>query len=212
VIHGNGDTIDGFADIVIVNYEVLDRHGVARRLPRGMVVDEAHHQNKTSQRSQTCSSFQRFEPASRVRLMALTGTPINDIRLQGHLAVSRWIDDKPLAELMNALEETGDAGRLRVLPAARKAWSTSAVRRARSTWQRHPRVHRRPSRRARREGGRSIREAERDSHVDWCRGTRAPWQAHVGPVVRGSTTTSCRVATWERVDTTMSSTDGTSSL
>ena len=26
VIHGNGDTIDGFADIVIVNYEVLDRH------------------------------------------------------------------------------------------------------------------------------------------------------------------------------------------
>ena len=37
VIHGNGDTIDGFADIVIVNYEVLDRHvGLARRprLPR----------------------------------------------------------------------------------------------------------------------------------------------------------------------------------
>jgi hypothetical protein len=26
VIHGNGDSIDGFADIVIVNYEVLDRH------------------------------------------------------------------------------------------------------------------------------------------------------------------------------------------
>ncbi|MEJ7755339.1 MAG: SNF2-related protein [Nocardioidaceae bacterium] len=26
VIHGDGDTIDGFADIVIVNYEVLDRH------------------------------------------------------------------------------------------------------------------------------------------------------------------------------------------
>ena len=26
VIHGDGDTIDGFADIVIVNYEILDRH------------------------------------------------------------------------------------------------------------------------------------------------------------------------------------------
>ena len=26
VIHGDGDSIDGFADIIIVNYEVLDRH------------------------------------------------------------------------------------------------------------------------------------------------------------------------------------------
>ena len=26
VIHGDGETIDGFADIVIVNYEILDRH------------------------------------------------------------------------------------------------------------------------------------------------------------------------------------------
>ena len=37
VIHGDGETIDGFADIVIVNYEILDRHvGLARapRLPR----------------------------------------------------------------------------------------------------------------------------------------------------------------------------------
>ncbi|MCU1607338.1 MAG: putative helicase, superfamily, partial [Modestobacter sp.] len=55
VIHGDGETIDGFADIVVVNYDVLDRHvgwfgdfGF-----RGMVVDEAHFiKNKTSQRSQ----------------------------------------------------------------------------------------------------------------------------------------------------------------
>ncbi|MDT4984154.1 MAG: hypothetical protein QOF95_1644, partial [Pseudonocardiales bacterium] len=55
VVHGNGDTVDGFADIVVVNYEVLDRHvgwfgdfGF-----RGMVVDEAHFiKNRTSQRSQ----------------------------------------------------------------------------------------------------------------------------------------------------------------
>src|SRR5207342_924350 len=26
VVHGNGDTVDGYADIVVVNYEVLDRH------------------------------------------------------------------------------------------------------------------------------------------------------------------------------------------
>ncbi|HYO18340.1 MAG TPA: SNF2-related protein, partial [Dermatophilaceae bacterium] len=55
VIHGDGDTIDGFADIVIVNYEVLDRHvGWLGDLGfRGMVVDEAHFiKNKSSQRSQ----------------------------------------------------------------------------------------------------------------------------------------------------------------
>ena len=48
-------TIDGFADIVVVNYEVLDRHvGWLGDLGfRGMVVDEAHFiKNKTSQRSQ----------------------------------------------------------------------------------------------------------------------------------------------------------------
>ena len=50
VIHGNGETIDGFADIVVVNYEVLDRHvGWLGDLGfRGMVVDEAHFiKNKT---------------------------------------------------------------------------------------------------------------------------------------------------------------------
>ena len=48
-------TIDGFADIVVVNYEILDRHvGWLGELGfRGMVVDEAHFiKNKSSQRSQ----------------------------------------------------------------------------------------------------------------------------------------------------------------
>ena len=47
--------VDGFADIVVVNYEVLDRHvGWLGELGfRGMVVDEAHFiKNKSSQRSQ----------------------------------------------------------------------------------------------------------------------------------------------------------------
>ncbi len=55
VVHGNGHDIDGFADIVIVNYEILDRHvGWMRNHGfKGMVVDEAHFiKNKTSQRSQ----------------------------------------------------------------------------------------------------------------------------------------------------------------
>ena len=54
-IHGDGDTIDGFADIVVVNYEVLDRHvgWLGDFGFRGMVVDEAHFiKNKSSQRSQ----------------------------------------------------------------------------------------------------------------------------------------------------------------
>jgi hypothetical protein len=115
VIHGNGDTVDGFADIVVVNYEVLDRHvgwfgdfGF-----RGMVIDEAHFiKNKTSQRSQHV-----LELSERIRsriarplLMALTGTPlINDIEdFRAIWQFLGWIDEtKPLAELMDSLDETG---------------------------------------------------------------------------------------------------------
>ena len=115
MIHGNGDTIDGFADIVVVNYEVLDRHvgWLGDFGFRGMVVDEAHFiKNKTSQRSQHV-----LELSERIRsrtarplLMALTGTPlINDIEdFRAIWQFLGWIDDtKPLAELMDALEETG---------------------------------------------------------------------------------------------------------
>ncbi len=115
VIHGNGDSIDGFADIVVVNYEVLDRHvgWLGDFGLRGMVVDEAHFiKNKASQRSQHV-----LELSERIRsftarplLMALTGTPlINDI--EDFLAIWQflgWIDDtKPQAELMRALDEAG---------------------------------------------------------------------------------------------------------
>ena len=115
VIHGNGDTIDGFADIVIVNYEVLDRHvGWLGDLGfRGMVVDEAHFiKNKTSQRSQhvlQLSERIRARTASPL-LMALTGTPlINDIEdFRAIWQFLGWIDEKkPRAALMESLEETG---------------------------------------------------------------------------------------------------------
>ncbi|HSE09984.1 MAG TPA: DEAD/DEAH box helicase [Nocardioidaceae bacterium] len=115
VIHGDGESIDGFADIVIVNYEVLDRHvGWLGDLGfRGMVVDEAHFiKNKSSQRSQHV-----LEISERIRsrigrplLMALTGTPlINDIEdFRAIWQFLGWIDDKrPLADLMQSLEKNG---------------------------------------------------------------------------------------------------------
>ncbi len=80
VIHGDGHTIDGFADIVIVNYEVLDRHvgWLGDFGFRGMVVDEAHFiKNKTSQRSRHALELSERIRARTARplLMALTGTP-----------------------------------------------------------------------------------------------------------------------------------------
>ncbi len=115
VIQGDGLDVDGFADVYIVNYEILDRHvGWLGELGfRGMVVDEAHFiKNKTSQRSQ-----QVLQLSERVRrrvgrplLMALTGTPlINDIEdFKTIWQFLGWIDDKqPRAELMTALEDTG---------------------------------------------------------------------------------------------------------
>jgi hypothetical protein len=115
VVQGDGDTIDGFADIVVVNYEVLDRHvgWLGDFGFHGMVVDEAHFiKNKTSQRSQHV-----LELSDRIRswttrplLMALTGTPlINDIEdFRAIWQFLGWIDDsKPLGELMEGLEQTG---------------------------------------------------------------------------------------------------------
>ena len=55
VIQGDGQDIDAFADIFIVNYEILDRHlsWLGEIGLRGMVVDEAHFiKNLSSQRSQ----------------------------------------------------------------------------------------------------------------------------------------------------------------
>ncbi|ANY10459.1 DEAD/DEAH box helicase [Pseudonocardia sp. HH130630-07] len=114
-IQGNGDSVDGFADIVVVNYEVLDRHigWLGDFGFRGMVVDEAHFiKNKTSQRSRHV-----LEIADRIRaftqrplMMALTGTPlINDV--EDFLAIWQflgWIDaTKPRADLLDALTSTG---------------------------------------------------------------------------------------------------------
>ena len=130
VIHGSGETIDGFADIVVVNYEVLDRHigWIADHGFRGMVVDEAHFiKNKKSQRSQHVLEIadQVRQRVARPLMMALTGTPlINDIDdFRAIWQFLGWIGERKVGpSLMAALEETGltplDRG---FHPAARQA-------------------------------------------------------------------------------------------
>jgi SNF2 family DNA or RNA helicase len=115
VLHGDALDVDGFADVFVVNYEILDRHlgWLGQHGFRGMIVDEAHYiKNKSSQRSQNV-----LELAERIRkrvprplLMALTGTPlINDIEdFRAIWQFLGWIDDKkPLGELMAELDDTG---------------------------------------------------------------------------------------------------------
>ncbi|MGL3150010.1 DEAD/DEAH box helicase [Microbacterium sp. A82] len=115
VIQGDGTDIDAFADVFIVNYEILDRHlaWLGSIGLQGMVVDEAHFiKNLSSQRSQNVLSL-----ATRVRertrdplMMALTGTPlINDV--EDFDAIWRFLGwttgDKPGPELMSKLDDTG---------------------------------------------------------------------------------------------------------
>lgn len=115
VVHGDGQNVDGFADIVIINYEILDRHAgwAANHGFRGMVVDEAHFiKNKTSQRSKHVLELsERIRARSTNALfMALTGTPlINDIEdFRAIWQFLGWIDaEKPTRPLLASLEENG---------------------------------------------------------------------------------------------------------
>ena len=220
VIHGDGDTIDGFADIVVVNYEVLDRHvGWLGDLGfRGMVVDEAHFiKNKTSQRSQHVLQLsERIRSrTARPLLMALTGTPlINDIEdFRAIWQFLGWIDDKkPLGALMDALEETG------LTPADPAFYPTARARVIDQGIVRRRKVDVAADIPARRiadlpvelddEVGRSIREAERElasrlvARYESALATRTS-----GPTVEGIDHELVRrVATWEREDTTTTKT------
>jgi len=117
VIHGDGNTLDAFADVVVVNYDVLDRHlaWLGTMGFKGMVVDEAHFiKNQSSQRSKHVLSLadqiRRRTPGGNPLLMALTGTPlINDVDdFRAIWQFLGWIDgDKPAPALLKRLEETG---------------------------------------------------------------------------------------------------------
>ncbi|GAA3622052.1 hypothetical protein GCM10022200_00160 [Microbacterium awajiense] len=115
VISGDGEDVDAFADVFIVNYEILDRHlsWLSSIGLKGMVVDEAHFiKNLGSQRSQNVLAL-----GSRIReqvrdplLLALTGTPlINDV--EDFDAIWRFLGwtngEKPGPELMARLDATG---------------------------------------------------------------------------------------------------------
>ncbi len=114
VIHSDGETVDAFSDIVIVNYDILDRHvgWLGMHGFRGMVVDEAHFiKNKSSLRSRNVLKLadQIRARTPRPLLMALTGTPlINDI--EDFLAIWQflgWIGEtEPGPVLLDALERT----------------------------------------------------------------------------------------------------------
>jgi hypothetical protein len=115
VIHSDGETVDAFSDIVVVNYDILDRHvgWLGTHGFRAMVVDEAHFiKNKSSQRSRNVLrlSEQIRSRTARPLLMALTGTPlINDI--EDFLAIWEflgWVGDtEPGPALMDVLERNG---------------------------------------------------------------------------------------------------------
>ncbi|MEJ2862125.1 DEAD/DEAH box helicase [Actinomycetospora flava] len=217
-IQGDGDNVDGFADVVVVNYEVLDRHiGWLRDFGfRGMVVDEAHFiKNKTSQRSQHVLSL-----AEKIRsftgdplLMALTGTPlINDI--EDFLAIWEflgWIDvKKPVGALMDSLTETGltpaDRG---FYPAARQCVVDRGIVRRRKV----DVAADIPARRiadlpVELDGptGRSIRAAERDLAQRMVSRYRDALAARGAGDVEGiDNDLVARVATWEQKDATNAS-------
>ncbi|NHC25272.1 DEAD/DEAH box helicase [Nocardioides sp. IC4_145] len=216
VIHGDGENVDGFADIVVVNYEVLDRHvgWLGDFGFRGMVVDEAHFiKNKTSQRSQHVLqlSDRIRQRIGRPLMMALTGTPlINDIEdFRAIWQFLGWIDDKrPLGKLMDALEDTGlTPADPPFYPAARRCVIDMGIVRRRKV----DVAADIPARRVADlpvelddEAGRSIRAAERElarrlvERYDTALATRTSGQTVEGidhELVR-------RVATWEREDTT----------
>ncbi|MGX5681214.1 DEAD/DEAH box helicase [Schumannella luteola] len=115
VVHGDGNDVDAFSDVVIVNYEILDRHvgWLSRFGFKGMVVDEAHFiKNLKSERSKHVLALSRSIRATspKALFIALTGTPlINSIEdFRAIWQFLGWIDDKkPLAPLMAKLEETG---------------------------------------------------------------------------------------------------------
>lgn len=124
VIHGDGQDVDAFADVFVVNYEVLDRHlsWLSQMGFRGMVVDEAHFiKNLSSQRSKhvlaLAERITHSTPGHNPLRIALTGTPlINDIEdFRAIWMFLGWLDgDKPSPELLGLLEEKGltpaDAG------------------------------------------------------------------------------------------------------
>ncbi len=219
VVHGDGQEIDAFADVIVVNYEILDRHvGWLGDLGlRGMVVDEAHFiKNKSSQRSQNVLALSERIRARMARplLIAMTGTPlINDIEdFRAIWQFLGWIDDKkPLGDLMQTLEDSGlTPAEPSFYSAARQAVIEMGIVRRRKI----DVAKDIPARRVADmpvelddAAGRSIREAEKELARRLVnRYNKALETRTSGPTITGADGIDHelvrRVATWERDDTT----------
>ena len=215
VVHGDGEDVDGFADVVVVNYDILDRHvGWLGDLGfRGMVVDEAHFiKNKTSQRSQHVLQLSDRLRARTARplLMALTGTPlINDVEdFRAIWQFLGWIDEKrPVGGLIAALEETGlTPADLGFYPAARRCVVDQGIVRRRKV----DVAQDIPARRVADlpvelddADGRSIRAAERELAKRLVARYDAALERRTAAAPTGIDHELVRrVATWEREDTT----------
>lgn len=115
VIEGDGDNVDAYADVYVINYEILDRHlaWLMKIGLNGFVVDEAHFiKNLSSRRSQNVLTLaDHIRQHARIQpplMMALTGTPlINDV--EDFEAIWRflgWIDeDGPTPVLLQKLQD-----------------------------------------------------------------------------------------------------------
>ncbi len=222
VIHSDGETVDAFSDIVVVNYDILDRHvgWLGTHGFRGMVVDEAHFiKNKASQRSRNVLklSEQIRMRTPRPLLMALTGTPlINDI--EDFLAIWQflgWIgDEEPGPALMDALERNAltpaDPG---FFPAARQAViDLGIVRRRKVDVAADIPARRVADMPVELEGGlgQSIRDAERALARRLVRRYESALAARTDGVVPAGIDHALvrQVATWERRDAKESSSEG----
>jgi len=117
IIHGDGEDVDAFADVFVVNYAILDRHfgWLSTFGFRSMVVDEAHFiKNLQSQRSQQvlalADRLRETTPGGNPLLLALTGTPlINDVKdFDAIWRFLGWIKDgKPVGDIVRRLDGTG---------------------------------------------------------------------------------------------------------
>ena len=117
IIHGDGEDVDAFADVFVVNYAILDRHfgWLSTFGFRSMVVDEAHFiKNLQSQRSQQvlalADRLRETTPGGDPLLLALTGTPlINDVKdFDAIWRFLGWIKDgKPVGDIVRRLDATG---------------------------------------------------------------------------------------------------------
>jgi hypothetical protein len=222
VIHSDGETVDAFSDIVVVNYDVLDRHvgWLGTHGFRSMVVDEAHFiKNKSSQRSRNvlALSDKIRSRTPRPLLMALTGTPlINDI--EDFLAIWQflgWIGDKePGPALMESLERNGltptDFG---FYPAARTAViEMGIVRRRKVDVAADIPARRIADMPVELEGGlgQSIREAERALARRLVKRYESALAARIGGSVSDGIDHALvrQVATWERRDADEAKDDG----